>query len=204
MFSEDCRARLSGSEKINWKSIASEGTPVKTTRTGHDDRKPPAEKDPFQTKCEETYFPSKRSNEQKEKKSRSENPDWATKPHNRTGRCMPEHAASGDARQASQVQGWQTRSLGAAILILGDGRGGQRETCPRECSCSLKIPQCDGCKTCLRKCIRMTERAVILDAGNDALSPARYTSLLERWRWTTPEKAQRTILVARTTAESPA
>lgn len=147
MFSEDCRARLSGSEKINWKSIASEGTPVKTTRTAGRERSLPDK-----MRGDLFHFEAQQWAERK-KKSRSENPDWATKPHNRTGRCMPEHAASGDARQASQVQGWQTRSLGAAILILGDGRGGQRETCPRECSCSLKIPQCDGCKTCLRKCI---------------------------------------------------
>lgn len=154
MFSEDCRARLSGCEKnkleehcLGGHSCQNDSHRSATTESRRQ------RKIPSRQNARRLISLRSAAMGRKKKKSRSENPDWATKPHNRTGRCMPEHAASGDARQASQVQGWQTRSLGAAILILGDGRGGQRETCPRECSCSLKIPQCDGCKTCLRKCI---------------------------------------------------
>lgn len=122
LFSEDARVRLGGSGKINWKSVASEGTPVERTRTGL--RRPKAAgRERSLGKMRGDYFTSKRSNGRKKKKKEekhSETPNWA-KPHNGTGRCIHDcwRVRSGDARQASQVQGWQTRSLGAAILILG-------------------------------------------------------------------------------------
>lgn len=123
MFAEDSLVRLGGSGKINWKSVASEDAPVKA-----DSHRPAATRSRRKRKitgkkCEEAISRRSAATGEKKKMKKKKNtakPNCA-KPHNGTGRCT--HACWGargdDARQASQVHGWQTRSFGVAILILG-------------------------------------------------------------------------------------
>lgn len=122
LCSQKTRVRLGGSGQINWKSVASEDAPVKATRTGL--RRPKtAGRERSLGKMRGVI--SKRGNKKKESSTAKSN--WA-KAHN--GKVHTRRG--GDARQASQVHGWQTRSFGAAILILGRPLRAASGSRPRE------------------------------------------------------------------------
>lgn len=156
LFSEDARVRLGGSGKINWKSVASEGTPVERTRTGL--RRPKAAgRERSLGKMRGDYFTSKRSNGRKKKKKgrKAQRNSQLGKTAQRNGKVHTRLLESTQRRRSPGVPGTRVADaqFGRCNTDSRDGRGGERESCPRECSCSLTIPHCDGCKTCLQKCM---------------------------------------------------
>lgn len=99
LFSEDARVRLGGSGKINWKSVASEGTPVERTRTGLL-RPKAAGRERSLGKMRGDYFTAKRSNGRKKEKTKAQRNSQLGKTAQRNGKMdAGEYAAATLARR---------------------------------------------------------------------------------------------------------
>lgn len=201
--------RLGGSGKINWKSVASEDAPVKA-----DSHRPAATRSRRKRKitgkkCEEAISRRSAATGEKKKKKKKHSETQLCKTAQRNGKVHTRLLGSTRRRRSPGVPGtWvadaQFRRRNTDSRMAA--QGGERESSPARMQLFPNDPALRRMQDLppeMHVNDQTCRHSLDVSAGkrdHDALSPARYTSLLERRRRLTPEKAQRAHRLATTTA----